>query len=169
MRVLVAFGSKRGGTEELAQWLGASLRGEGFEVEVRPAAEAGDVGAYDAVVVGGALYAGRWHRDARRFVRRHARELATRPTWLFSSGPLDDPAIEAEIPPIGMVRNLMSRAGARGHATFGGRLAPDSRGFMAWRMARSRAGDWRDIDRVERWAAQLAAELRRDEETARIA
>ena len=42
------------------------------------------------MIVGGALYAFRWHKDARRFVKRHADELAGRPTYFFSSGPLDD-------------------------------------------------------------------------------
>ncbi|MET8247663.1 hypothetical protein ABZV31_26600 [Streptomyces sp. NPDC005202] len=37
-------------------------------------------------MVGGGLYAGRRHKDARRFVRRHRRSLARRPLWLFSSG-----------------------------------------------------------------------------------
>jgi menaquinone-dependent protoporphyrinogen oxidase len=30
----------------------------------------------DAVAVGGALYANKWHKAARRFVRRHRAELA---------------------------------------------------------------------------------------------
>ncbi len=59
-----------------------------------PLARVTDVESYDAVVVGGGLYAGRWHKDARRFVRRHGRVLAGRPLWFFSSGPLDASAAE---------------------------------------------------------------------------
>ncbi|GAA3775834.1 hypothetical protein GCM10022206_13160 [Streptomyces chiangmaiensis] len=64
-----------------------------------PAGSVGSVAPYDAVVAGGALYAGRCHGDARRFVRRHGRALAERPLWLFSSGPLDASASERDIPP----------------------------------------------------------------------
>jgi flavodoxin len=92
MRVLVTFGSKRGGTEGLAQWLAASLSATGHDVDVRPAYEPDGLELYDAVIVGGALYANRWHKSARRFVQRHADELSRMPVWFFSSGPLDDRA-----------------------------------------------------------------------------
>jgi menaquinone-dependent protoporphyrinogen oxidase len=89
-RVLVAYGSKLGGTAGLAETVGDGLRRRGLTAEVRPAATVDSLEGYDAVIVGGALYAGRWHRDARRFVKRHARELRARPVWMFSSGPLGD-------------------------------------------------------------------------------
>lgn len=88
-RVLVAYGSRRGSTAEIARWIGDVLHGLGLEAEVAEAATVRDVTAYDAVVLGGALYAGRWHKDARRFARRHATALSGRPVWLFSSGRLD--------------------------------------------------------------------------------
>lgn len=49
------------------------------------------VGGYDAVVLGSAVYVGRWLEPARELVDAHAEELAARPTWLFSSGPIGDP------------------------------------------------------------------------------
>ncbi len=106
------------------------------------------VSGYDAVVVGGALYAFRWHLDARRFVRRFAGDLRGRPTYLFSSGPLDGSAAEHEIPPIKGVQALMDAVGAKGHMTFGGRLAPDAKGFPSSTMAKKHAGDWRDPEHV---------------------
>jgi menaquinone-dependent protoporphyrinogen oxidase len=137
------------------------LRGEGFQAEIAPPRQVRRLDGYDAVVVGGALYAFRWHRDARRFVRRHAAELQARPTWFFSSGPLDDSAAKQDIPPVNGVRNLMLRVGARGHATFGGRLVPDAKGFPASAMAKNHAGDWRDSQQVKAWVHDVAAELRR--------
>ena len=88
MLILVTYASKRGGTKGLADMVGNGLRAEGFTVEVAPAGTLWRVDQYDAVVVGGALYAGRWHNDARRFVKQYAHDLAERPTYLFSSGPL---------------------------------------------------------------------------------
>jgi menaquinone-dependent protoporphyrinogen oxidase len=161
IRVLVANASERGGTAEIADWIGAALRRAGVEADVRPAGEVPELDAYDAVVVGGALYEGRWHREARRFVRHHASGLAHRPVWLFSSGPLDHTARERTIEPVPGVAKFADRLHARGHATFGGRLAPDARGFLASKIAKRMSGDYRDRDQVAEWAAGIARELRR--------
>jgi menaquinone-dependent protoporphyrinogen oxidase len=156
MRVLVTFGSKNGGTAGIAQIIGDELRRSGFDVTVCPATRVDRIDAFQAVIVGGALYANRWHRDARRFVARHAAALRRVPVWMFSSGPLDDSASHETIPPSSQVRALMHRIGARDHVTFGGRLAPDVRGFPASAMAKSHAGDWRDPDRIRSWANEIA-------------
>ncbi|WP_207928899.1 flavodoxin domain-containing protein [Actinomadura sp. 6K520] len=161
MRVLVAYASERGGTAEIAEWVGDGLRQAGVDADVRPAGEITTLEGYDAAVVGGALYGGRWHRAARRFVRRHADALAQRPVWLFSSGPLDRTAEEQEIVPAPGVAKAARRVGANGHATFGGRLAPDAQGFLASKIAKRMSGDYRDRAHVTEWAAGVARELRR--------
>jgi menaquinone-dependent protoporphyrinogen oxidase len=159
MRILLTFGSARGGTEGLAQTVAEGLRDEGFTVDLLPVGQVRGVDGYDAVVVGGALYAARWHKAARRFVKRHAGELKRRPVYFFSSGPLDDSATRREIPPVRGVKALMRRVGARGHMTFGGRLAPDAKGFPASAMAKKRAGDWRDAAQAQAWAGCIASQL----------
>lgn len=159
MRVLVTYGSKRGGTAEIASVIATSLRERGLEVDCIRASGVRDVAGYDAVVAGGALYARRWVREARRFVTRHAAELRARPVWMFSSGPLDDSASRIQLPAVPRVAALMARVGARGHATFGGRLAPDARGFPASVMAKTHAGDYRDWGLVRAWALQVADDL----------
>ncbi|MFF0575422.1 flavodoxin domain-containing protein [Streptosporangium saharense] len=157
-KVLVAYGSTRGSTREIAEWVGRALTGQGVEVEVRSAAEVRDVGAYDAVVLGGAVYFGRWHRHARALVRRCARQLAERPVWLFSSGPLQ--RIDREVTPPAGAERARRRIGARESVVFGGCLRPDARGFPAATMARTAAGDFRDPGRVETWARDIAYELK---------
>jgi menaquinone-dependent protoporphyrinogen oxidase len=159
MRVLVTYGSKRGGTEGLAHMVATGLRECGLTVEVLPPSKAGDISRYDAVVVGGALYAFRWHKAARRFVRKHIAALRQRPTYFFSSGPLDDSAATNDIPPVPGVRSLMDRTGARRHATFGGRLSPHASGFPASAMAKKSAGDWRDPIQVRAWALEIGRQL----------
>lgn len=158
-RVLVAFGSKRGGTAEIATAIAETLRAHGLTVDCVRAAEARDVASYDAVVIGGALYAARWIREARRFVVRNTPALRARPVWMFSSGPLDDSANQRVLGPVRGVATLMAHVGARGHATFGGRLAADATGFPAAAMAKTHAGDWRSWDRVKEWAGDIAQGL----------
>jgi len=172
MSILVVYGSNRGGTEGLGQMVADGLRRLGFTVEVSDARGVKRVAGYEAVIVGGALYAGRWHPDARRFVKRNQQELRTVPTYFFSSGPLDGSAVTGDIPPVRGVRALMQRVGARAHVTFGGRLAPDAQGFPAAAMAKKLSGDWRDPEHVEAWvkatASDIAAELVRVEERSSV-
>jgi menaquinone-dependent protoporphyrinogen oxidase len=159
LQVLVAYGSKRGGTAGLAAMIGGSLEAAGVTADVRLAAKVDSLDGYNAVIVGGALYAAHWHRDARRFVRQWAAELSGRPVWLFSSGPLDDSASQRDIPPVAQVRKAMELCHARDHATFGGRLAPYARGFPAAAMAKKNPRDWRDEAQVTRWVNALLPQL----------
>jgi menaquinone-dependent protoporphyrinogen oxidase len=138
----------------------------GVDTVVQEARTVDRLDGFDAVIVAGALYANRWHRDARRFSRRHGNALRRRPVWLVASGPLDDSAAAADIPPVKHVVSAMARIGARGQVTFGGRPRPDAKGFPASAMAKKRAGDWRDPAHVHRWAAAIAGEINRRTEVA---
>jgi menaquinone-dependent protoporphyrinogen oxidase len=159
MRILIAYGTAMGGTGGVAKVLGDALAAHGLTVDVRNARGTFEVARYDAVIVGGALYMGRWHRDARRFVQRHGPTLRRRPVWLFSTGPLDDSAETGDIPPVPGVQRLIEHLGARGHVTFGGRLPADATGVLARSMAKEQAGDWRNPEHVAAWAQEIAAQL----------
>ncbi|WP_371667262.1 flavodoxin domain-containing protein [Streptomyces sp. NBC_00289] len=158
--VLVAYGTTNGSTAEIAEAVADVLRKDGLTVESRPAQSVTNVARYDAVVVGGGLYGGRWHKDARRFVRRHRAVLAERPVWLFSSGPLDASASERDIPPVRGVRRAVIRLDAREHVTFGGCLEEGARGRVAGMILRSgKGGDFRDFGVIQAWAHGIADEL----------
>lgn len=167
MRVLVVYGSKLGGTEGIAQTIGEGLRSMGLDVDVVSAEVPVDPNLYDAAVIGGALYAGRWQRHARRFVTRHTEILRTMPLWFFSSGPLGELATQLNagtapqesIPPTPQVKALMARVNATHHVTFGGRLEKDAEGFIAHSMAQKLAGDWRDMDQIRAWGQTLGREI----------
>lgn len=159
MRVLITWGSSAGGTEGIARIIGETLGTLGIDATLRAAREIRGVDAFDAVIVGGAVYANRWHRDARAFVTRNLPGLRTLPVWLFSSGPLDASADATELPPVREVAVLVDRVGALGHVTFGGRLDPAAKGAIASSMAKTSAGDWRNPARIRAWATAIAAEL----------
>jgi menaquinone-dependent protoporphyrinogen oxidase len=150
-RVLVTYGTRYGSTAGIADIIGTVLTAEGIDAEVRPASSVRDVSGYRAVVLGGALYASHWHPDARRFVRRHAKALSGRPVWLFSSGPLDNSAEAREIPPVPQAARAAREVNARGHATFGGALNAQAKGFVAASMVRNgRGGDFRNPEHIDR-------------------
>ncbi|MFI8071669.1 flavodoxin domain-containing protein [Streptomyces sp. NPDC086033] len=159
-KVLVAYGTTNGSTAQIAEAIADVLRKDGLTVDVLPARSVTSVSPYDAVVVGGGLYTGRWHKDARRFVRRHGRTLAERPLWFFSSGPLDASAAERDIPPVPGVRKAMTELDANGHVTFGGCLEEGAKGWVAGMILRSgKGGDFRDFTQIEAWAGRIAGEL----------
>lgn len=116
----------RGGAAGLADVIGDALTEAGCAVVMSPASDVYDLTGIDAVIVAGALYANRWHRDARRFVRRNTAALRRLPVCLVSTGPVDDSAERQGNPPPNQVAKLVDRIGARGHSAFGGRLTPDS-------------------------------------------
>lgn len=159
--VLVAFASKAGATREIAEAVAAEITAAGHRVTVRAAAEVDDVTPYDAVVLGSAVYLGRWRREAVRFLRRHRGALAGRPVWLFQSGPCGAADAARRQPAPTAVRRLAERVGARQPMTFGGRLdvatatGPLSRGMAKGELG----GDWRDWDAIRGWAAGVGAEL----------
>lgn len=160
-RVLVAYATKHGSTAEIAEEIATTLRAMGLDPDVRDAAEVEAIVQYDAVILGSALYMGRWRRSARSFARRYGRALRTLPVWLFSSGPLDDTAATSELEPPSQVAALTDALEARGHVTFGGVLDPEARGPVARAMVRNGlAGDFRDHEQIAAWAREVAAQLR---------
>ncbi len=96
MTVLVAYASRHGATEGIAERIAARLRLDGLAVEAVPAATVRDASAYDAFVVGSAAYMFHWLTDAVRFVKRNRATLAARPVWIFSSGPLGTERVDAK-------------------------------------------------------------------------
>jgi menaquinone-dependent protoporphyrinogen oxidase len=159
-RVLVAYSSRHGGTAEMAEWIAAELAQAGLPVDTRDVAAVDSLEGYDAVVLGSGVYMRSWRRDARRFLRRHRRELTDLRVWLFSSGPVDP---DASVPNNDIGPGLARRAQqieAEGHVTFGGVLRTDTEGWLARRLARrGMAGDYRNETAVRAWAESIAATL----------
>lgn len=84
--VLVAYGSRNGSTADIAAAIAAVLRTRRLDVTVRPAHQVSSVREFEFVILGSALYAGRWRRDAFRLPAKEHRALMARHVWLFQSG-----------------------------------------------------------------------------------
>ena len=159
--VLVAYASRMGSTQEIATTIGDQLTSRGFEVQVVAAAAAPNAGIFDAVVLGSALYTGRWDRDAVDYLRRNAPDLADRPTWLFQSGPTGPSAGLAATPTPRGVRRVCDKIGLAAPTTFGGNLDRSrAKGLLArWVSVGDLAGDFRDWDQIRAWADDVADRL----------
>jgi menaquinone-dependent protoporphyrinogen oxidase len=160
MRVLVTAASKYGATAEIAAAIAEVLDEHGLEATVLSPEEVNGVDGYDAVVVGSAVYAGHWLKLAKELAERHARGLAGRPVWLFSSGPVGDPPKPEEDPVD--VAEFVAATGAREHRVLAGKLVRKQLSFPERAIVsalRVPEGDFRDWAEIRLWAAEIAEAL----------
>ena len=157
MKVLVCAASKYGATSEIAKAVADVLAEKGLKVTVVPPEQAGAIEGFDAVVLGSAVYMGQWMKPARDLAERSAAALATRPVWLFSSGPVGEPAKPADNPVD--ISNILQATKARDHQIFTGRLVKEHLSFPDRAMAsaiRAQEGDFRNWPEIRAWAAGIA-------------
>ena len=86
-RVLLAYASKHGATAEIAEAVADELREGGHAVDCVPVDQAPNLEAYDAAVIGSAVYMKRWRPEARHLLKRNRKVLAERPFWVFAPAP----------------------------------------------------------------------------------
>lgn len=169
---LVAYASLYGATRGIAELIAEVLDERGHPAQARAAASVTDATVYGSFVIGSAVFAGRWRREARGFVQRHGELLRQLPVWLFSSGPLGDNLLDkqgrslAETSAPLDLRTLMALSGAREHAVFFGALDPAVLRRMG-RLVRSipavrevmPEGDFRDWAAIRQFALRIADQL----------
>lgn len=163
MTVLVAYASKRGSTAEIAETVAATLRREGLGVCLERCGDVRDLDRYDAVVLGSAVYMKRWQGDAPHFLKKHRKALKQMPFWVFSSGPVGDPAKDnpAWIEPPKLAEKVKD-LGGKGHAVFGGCLPTEPKGMMEKAMVDGVPKEYRDRRNwaaIRTWAQEIAAKL----------
>lgn len=161
MTVLVAYASKHGSTEGIARAIADRLQDLGEEAEARSVDDVADLGDARAVVLGSAIYAGSWMKEAVEFARQHAEELATRSVWLFSSGPLGTDVEDEEEQPRQMAE-LKGTIGPVNHRVFFGTLDRSKLGFadrMMVKAVKAPDGDFRDWDAIREWTDGIAKNL----------
>src|SRR4029453_8688682 len=96
MKILVAYASRHGAMKGIAARIAETLERTGLQVTLRSVDNAGPIEEFGAFVIGSAAYLGGWLGKATTFVRRHRDELASRPVWLFSSGPVSHETVDAK-------------------------------------------------------------------------
>ncbi len=156
--VLIVYASKRGSTEQVARRIGEALRGQGLSTKVEEASDCRDLAGYRAVVLGGSIYFGRWHRDARGFLHRHRTALASLPLAVFALGPGKNTPEDFEESRKQFEAALEKAGGIepRAVAVFGGAVDPEKFRFPFNRMPKTDIRDWEGI---HSWALTLPAGL----------
>lgn len=115
MKTLVVFDTKHGTTRDIAQKLAMAI-GDGTETFELGSGGKPELGKFDAVVLGGPVYAGTWSRRAKGFARDNEAALAKKRFAAFSSGTEKKDAasiLKASLPP-GLSGASVSLAGLGG-------------------------------------------------------
>jgi menaquinone-dependent protoporphyrinogen oxidase len=172
MTILVGYASKYGATRQIAERVAGTLRKTGCDVHLEPIELVRDPGAYTAFVIGGATYLGSWRGEATEFVRHNRALLATKPVWLFCSGPLGTAIVDAQGRDIRDASEpreftqLDALIAPRSMRVFFGTMIPDKLSFRD-RLLRKvppmhsimPAGDFRDWPSIDTWAKGIASDL----------
>jgi menaquinone-dependent protoporphyrinogen oxidase len=167
-RVLVAYATKYGATAEIAEKIGEVLQKAGLNTDVQPADRVHDLTPYGAVVLGSAVYAGQWRKEAATFLEQNEQALAKRPVWLFSSGPTGEgDAVELMkgwlFPEV--LQPIADRIGARDIVLFHGVIDMQELNLpekLIVKALKAPAEDSRDWDAITAWAKGIAEALQQE-------
>lgn len=166
-KILVTCASKYGATAEISKKIGEVLCQAGLQVDVLAVDGIRDLSSYKAVILGSAIYIGKWHKQAVEFLKGNEKILASRPVWLFSSGPtgqgnpvelLEGWRLPSNLQPIA------DRIHPHDIAVFHGYINPDKINFIEkWAvksLVKKPFGDFRDWDAITSWATSIADALK---------
>ena len=166
LQVLVTYATKYGATAEIAEKIGEVLRQEGLAADVLPVKQVKDLAPYTAVILGSAVYIGRWRKEAVKFLETNEQALADRDIWLFSSGPTGQgdavELLQGWRFPEGQ-QPIADRIQPHEIVVFHGALDVDELNFIEKRMVKmveSPTGDFRDWEGIITWATAVANTLK---------
>ena len=162
--VLVAYATRYGSTQEVAEAVAATLRERGLEVELQPMSEVRTLEGYAAIVLGAPLYMFHWHKDALHFLARHRAALTARPVAIFALGPFHADEKEFQGSREQLEKELAQFPWLTPVALeiFGGKFDPQKLTFphnLVPALKKMPASDIRDWTSIRAWASNLAATL----------
>ena len=165
--ILVTYATKYGATKEIAQKIGEVLRRAGLQADVLPVGRVRNLDPYKALILGSAVYVGKWPKEAVQFLQANQNILAGRLVWIFSSGPTGhgNPVelVEGQRLPAAL-QPIADRIEPRDIAVFHGYIDLDKINFIEkWAiksLVKKPFGDFRDWEAITTWATSIAKALK---------
>lgn len=162
--ILVAFATRYGSTQEVAEAVAATLCERGLAVDIQPMRDVRTLEGYRTVVLGAPLYMFHWHKDALHFLARYREALTKRPVAVFALGPF-----HAEEKEFQGAREQLDKELAKfpwltpqAITIFGGKFDPQKLSFpynLVPALKNMPASDVRDWTAIRAWADDLAVQF----------
>jgi menaquinone-dependent protoporphyrinogen oxidase len=162
--ILLAYATRFGSTQEVAETITSALREAPLEVDLQLMQEVRTLANYDVVVLGAAIYNGKRHADAHQFVAQHQGTLSQRLVAIFTLGPLSNSnaakrnsrrQLDGELAKYPWLKPVSVEV-------FAGKYDPSKLG-MGFFDRFVPARDLRNWDAIRAWAKALPAQLKHDE------
>jgi len=162
--ILLAYASRFGSTQEVAETIADTLREAGLEVDLQPMQEVKSLDRYSAVVLGAAIYNAKWNADAHQFLAEYQDAINQLPVVIFTLGPLSasDAAkrnsrrqLDSELAKYPWLKPVALEI-------FAGKYDPSKPGLNFFEKFLP-ARDYRDWDAIRAWAMGLSAQLLQSE------
>ena len=159
--VLVTYASKYGSTGGVADAIGKELCAKGVNADVVLIKNAGNVGSYQGVVIGSAIYRGMWMSDAIDFVNKNQDVLRRMPVAYFLvCMTLARPTEKNRAQALSYMDDILKAAPKVepvGMGTFAGALNYSNLSWLNKKIMKSKGspeGDFRDWNAIRAWARE---------------
>jgi menaquinone-dependent protoporphyrinogen oxidase len=176
--VLIAYVTRSGSTEDIAETMGLTMQETGISVDVKPMVDVESIPENAAVILGAALYVGHFPKEFHRFVAEFKSELANAHPWIFVVGPTEqDPKHFASAEE--QARKELAKypwLRAADVRVFGGKFDPNHLNLpfpmnLVMKlpgnpMRKLPVSDIRDWAWIRRWAGAIADHLKREADVA---
>ena len=162
--ILLAYASRFGSTQEVAETIATELRKDGLRVDIQPMQEVKSLDHYDAVALGAAIYNAKWHHEAHLFVSQHQEALSQLSVAIFTLGPLSPSEAAKRNSRRQLDMELAKYPWLKPVAIeiFAGKYDPSKPGLNFFERFLP-ARDYRNWEAIRTWADALAAQLQHSE------
>jgi len=172
--VLIAYVTRSGSTEDVAEAMGITMQDAGVGVDVKPMVEVESIPENKSVILGVALNVGHFPKEFHRFVVRFRRELENVHPWIFVLGPTEKDRKHFSTAEEQARKELAKYPWLRvaDVRVLGGRFDPSHLSLpfplnLAWKipgnpMRKLPVSDIRDWEWIRTWAGAIADHLKEE-------
>lgn len=164
-RVLVVYASKYGSTGGVADAIGKELCGKDVAADVAFIKNAGNIRSYQGVIIGSAIYMGKWMSEATDFVKENSGVLCNVPVAYFLVGMTlaKNPEKRADVlSSIEPILKAVPEIKPVGIGTFAGAMDYNNLSWINKKILKSKGtpeGDFRDWNAIRSWAMDIKRTL----------
>ena len=162
-KILVAYATRYGSTEEIAKEIAAILKKDGYDAEYKNILDITSVKEYRAVIAGSAIHMGKWLPEAGDFMQIHRDYLYKVPLFVFSCGiTLNNPDENVIRKALFATDEIKQYVNPKKIGLFAGKLDKDSlsdsdRDLII--LAKPPCGDFRDFKKITEWTHNIESEF----------